>query len=100
LDIPGPVDYEFKIFSNLGEYLVGGAGKVDAADIPLLASAADGMRYRLRIIWTGRCQNQERAGTGAYILKTTIRNSENPKTAAQSPLQKKLIVFGYERHGS
>jgi len=100
LDIPGPVDYEFKIFSNLGEYLVGGSGKVEAADIPLLASAADGMRYRLRIIWTGRCQNQERAGTGAYILKTTIRNSENPKTAAQSPLQKKLIVFGYERHGS
>jgi hypothetical protein len=99
LDIPGPVEYEFKIFSTMGEYLIGGIGKVDAADIPLLAPAADGTRYRLRVIWTGRCNNREKAGTGAYILRSMIRNSEDPATAAQSPLQKKLIVFGYVRPG-
>jgi hypothetical protein len=97
LDIPGPVEYEFKIFSTLGGFLVGGSGKVDAADIPLLANAADGSRYRLRIIWTGRCANQAKAGTGAYILKTVIRDASNPSTAAQSPIQRKLIVFGFHR---
>jgi len=99
LDIPGPVEYEFKIFSTMGEYLIGGTGKVDAADIPLLAPSADGTRYRLRVIWTGRCNNQEKAGTGAYILRSMIRNSEDPATVAQSPLQKKLIVFGFVRPG-
>jgi hypothetical protein len=99
LDIPGPVDYEFKIFSTLGEYLIGGTGKVEAADIPLLANAADGKRYRLRIIWTGRYGTQGKAGTGAYILKSVIRDAGNPQTAAQSPFQKKLIVFGFARQG-
>ena len=99
LDIPGPVDYEFKIFSTLGDFLVGGTGKVEAADIPLLANAADGSRYRLRVIWTGRCVNLAKAGTGAYILKTVLRDASNPTTAAQSPLQKKLIVFGFQRQG-
>jgi hypothetical protein len=99
LDIPGPVDYEFKIFSTLGEFLIGGNGKVEASDIPLLAPAADGMRYRLRVIWTGRYGKQGFAGTGAYILKSVIRDSGNPKTAAQAPFQKKLIVFGFARQG-
>jgi hypothetical protein len=93
------VDYEFKIFSTLGDFLVGGSGKVEAADIPLLANAADGSRYRLRVIWTGRCVNLAKAGTGAYILKTVLRDASNPKTAAQSPFQKKLIVFGFQRQG-
>jgi hypothetical protein len=99
LDIPGPVEYEFKIFSTLGEFLVGGSGKVEAADIPLLAAAADGSRYRLRVIWTGRSGIQGRAGTGAYILRSLIRNAGTPQTAAQVPLQKKLIVFGFARQG-
>jgi hypothetical protein len=99
LDIPGPVDYEFKIFSTLGEFVTGGAGKVEAADIPLLAPAADGSRYRLRVIWTGHGGKLGRAGTGAYILKSVIRNAGTPTTAAQSPLQKKLIVFGFARQG-
>ncbi len=99
LDIPGPVEYEFKIFSTLGDFLVGGTGKVAAADIPLLANSADGSRYRLRVIWTGRCENLAKAGTGAYILKSVLRDASNPKTAAQSPFQKKLIVFGFQRQG-
>lgn len=97
VDIPGPVDYEFKIYSTLGEFLVGGTGKVEAADIPLLANAADGKRYNLRVIWTGRFEKQGMAGTGAYILRSVIRDAGNPKTAAQAPLQKKLIVFGFAR---
>jgi hypothetical protein len=97
LDIPGPVDYEFKIFSTLGEFMAGGTGKVEAADIPLLAKAADGSRYRLRVIWTGRCLNQGKAGTGAYILKSSLRDAGHPATVA--PLQEKLIVFGFVRQG-
>jgi hypothetical protein len=99
LDIPGPVDYEFKIFSTLGEFMIGGAGKVEATDIPLLEASAEPGHYHLRIIWTGRCANGGRAGTGAYILKSAIRNSSDPKLDAQAPLQKKLIVFGFERQG-
>jgi hypothetical protein len=72
---------------------------VEAADIPLLAAAADGSRYRLRVIWTGRSGIQGRAGTGAYILRSLIRNAGTPQTAAQVPLQKKLIVFGFARQG-
>ena len=99
LDIPGPVNYEFKIYSTLGAFLVGGEGKVEASDIPLLAGAADGSRYRLRIIWTGRTRDQEKAGTGAYILKSVIRDASNPQTAAQSPMQEKLLRFGFIRQG-
>lgn len=99
VDIPGPVEYEFRIFSTLGEFMVGGSGKVGTADLPLLAPAADPTHYRLRVIWTGRCANQGKAGTGAYILKSSIRNAADPKTSAQAPFQNKLIVFGFERQG-
>jgi hypothetical protein len=73
---------------------------VEASDIPLLASAADGSRYRLRVIWTGRSANQGKAGTGAYILKSVIRDASNPETAARSPMQEKLLRFGFMRQGS
>jgi hypothetical protein len=99
LDIPGPVAYEFKIFSTLGEFMIGGSGKVEAADMPLLAHSADGSRFRLRVIWTGRCANLGKAGTGAYVLKSVLRDASNPATAAQAPMQEKLIVFGFLRQG-
>lgn len=99
LDVPGPVDYEFRIFSTLGDFLIGFSGKVEASDIPLLAPTADGTHYRMRIIWTGRCANEGKAGTGAYILKSTVRNTGTPQAAAHAPLQDKLIVFGFVRQG-
>jgi hypothetical protein len=98
LDVPGPVRYEFKIFSTLGEFLIGGSGAVEPADLPLLEVLPGGSRYRMRIIWTGHCEKGGKAGTGAYILKSSIRNAGAPG-AAPAPPQNRILVFGFERPG-
>ncbi len=100
LEIPGPVEYEFKIFTNLGDFVVSGSGKYKVADLPLMELTPDGKKWRARIIWTGNTANGSRAGNGAYILRCTIKTlNENPSLVIPITNQSNSIVFGMIRQG-
>lgn len=96
---PGAVEYEFKIFNNVGEFLAGGKGRIDDNDLPLLQKKNDasGIKYIARIVWTGRTIKGEKAGTGAYILQTTLIGSKDMKTGAPPGRDTRRVVFGMLR---
>ncbi|MBW8889939.1 MAG: hypothetical protein JF616_19460 [Fibrobacteres bacterium] len=86
-----PFRYESILFSNLGAFVAGIAGTVDAnlmdgngnASAPVHLDPATG-HYRIRLIWNGKAVNGTRAGTGAYIWKVNIVPLGATKQAAIS----------------
>jgi hypothetical protein len=100
----GPVDYDFKIFSNLGEFLAQGSGSIDAADLPSLGSGSASPNtagtvsagYDAPIVWTGRTLKGQKAGTGAYVLMAVFKY---PSGTAGGPMtrQTEKTVFGLMR---
>ncbi len=95
LEIPGPSQYHFQIYSKYGDFIISGSGQIDAADIPLLSLNPDGSKHVARIIWTGRSANGTQVGTGAYILRSTITPLSN--TATSLPGSATLLLFGFVR---
>ncbi|GEM_PF-5923307 len=99
LQIPGPTAYTFRIFSNLGVLVAEGRGRIEAEDLDLLdkASSAAGLKYRARVVWTGRTEAGGKAGTGAYILTALLRSDKELKTGALGKTESRKIVFGLLR---
>jgi fibro-slime domain-containing protein len=99
ISTPGPMDYDFKIFSNLGEFVAGGRGRIEKEDLPLLekTNGASGILYRVRVVWTGRTATGGKAGTGAYILTAILRPDRDLKTGAQPVVETRKITFGLLR---
>ncbi len=99
-----PVDYDFIIYSNLGQVVTRGSGKVEEADLRLLdkVEGADQdpnqPEYVQRIVWTGRTENGQVAGTGAYVLKASFHYEKNFKTGARSSNGIKITKFGFMRN--
>jgi fibro-slime domain-containing protein len=98
MEVPGPVEYEFKIFSNLGSFVAGGKGRITDADLASLTPIHSGTGYLARVVWTGQTQNGEKAGTGAYILVSTVRTQKNFKTGALPATATDRIRFGLLRN--
>jgi fibro-slime domain-containing protein len=95
LEIPGPVDYEFQIFNNFGEFVAKGKGKVEESDLAALESVNG--KYISRIVWTGYTSKGSKAGTGVYILQATLKTALDPNTGAPPATRVKRVVFGLLR---
>jgi fibro-slime domain-containing protein len=95
LEIPGPVDYEFQIFDNFGEFVAKGKGKIEEKDLALLSGS--GSKKYARVVWTGYTSKGNKAATGAYILQSTLRTAVDPKTNAPPAATVKRVVFGLLR---
>lgn len=98
-----PVTYRFTIFTNLGQAVARGTGKVEADDLPLLDKREDAngdpnqTEYVQRIVWTGRSETGHMAGTGAYVLKADFTFDRNFKTGAKATRSTKFSKFGFLR---
>ena len=97
MEIPGPVEYQFSIFSTLGEFLVGGTGRINPADLTLLEFNPKTGNYLARLVWLGRSAQGTTAGTGAYVLRSVLKIlDENPEAAPVS-VKTTLLRFGVLR---
>jgi hypothetical protein len=98
LEIPGPVEYTFKIFSNMGEFVANGKGVITEKDLASLTPIHNGTGYLARIVWTGRTAKGEKAGTGAYVLISTVKTQKNLRTGAPPATDTDRIRFGLLRN--
>jgi von Willebrand factor type A domain-containing protein len=98
-----PVDWDFIIYSNLGQVVSRGSGSILEEDLPLLDKNEDAggdpnqTQYVQRIVWNGRTENGQTAGTGAYVLKAVFRYGKNFKTGARASTGTKITKFGFLR---
>jgi hypothetical protein len=91
-----PVNYVLTIYSNLGELVASTKGKVEEADLPVLARKPTG-EYVQRIVWNGRTTDGQMAGTGAYVLKAEFHFEKSFRTGAPPSNATRLTRFGYLR---
>lgn len=98
MEIPGPVEYEFKVFSNLGAFVALGKGKITEGDLASLTPIRNGTAYLARTVWTGFTGAGDKAGTGAYVLISTVRTQKNFKTGAPPATAVDKIRFGLLRN--
>ncbi len=92
---PGPVSYDFTIFNNVGEFLAKGHGYLNAADLAQMHRASS--KYTARVVWTGHATDGRKAGTGAYILQSTLTTDADERTGAPKGTTRKRITFGLLR---
>ena len=92
---PGPVTYDFTIFNNVGEFLAKGHGYLSAADLTQMHRANS--KYTARVVWTGHAKDGRKAGTGAYILQSTLTTDADERTGAPRGTTRKRITFGLLR---
>jgi hypothetical protein len=60
------------IFSNLGEFVNRIRFTVSQAEFMKLSKGTKNGTRQLRVLWDNRVANGRPAGTGAYIMKTTV----------------------------
>ncbi len=91
--------YEFRIFTNLGAFVMGGSGRIETSDLPLLerSNGPIGLAYRARVVWTGLTASGGKAGTGAYVLTAVLRSDMDLKTGAEAKTEIRRIRFGLMR---
>nr|MDQ3002954.1 hypothetical protein [Fibrobacterota bacterium] len=98
-----PVNYDFTIFTNLGQVVTRGSGRVEEADLSLLDKKDNASgdpnqnEYVQRIIWTGQTEKGQPVGSGAYVLKAVFRYGSNFKTGAKPSSSTKITKFGFLR---
>ncbi|MDB5102726.1 MAG: hypothetical protein JWP91_415 [Fibrobacteres bacterium] len=98
VEIPGPIEFNFRIFSNAGEFVADGKGRITESDLPSLTPIHNGTAYLARIVWTGRTSKGGKAGTGAYVLISTVKTEKNFKTGAPPASETNKIRFGVLRN--
>lgn len=94
--IAGPMDYDFKIFNNLGEFVASGKGSISKDDLQRLKPNGS-ENYVSRIVWTGRTDDGGKAATGVYILQTTLTGTKDLRTGAPAAKTFRRIRFGMLR---
>ena len=98
-----PVHYDFVIYTNLGQVVVHGSGEIGEEDLKLLDKIENEThdpsqtQYVQRIVWTGRTDDGNMAGTGAYVLKANFHYDRNLKTGAHASAETKITRFGFLR---
>jgi hypothetical protein len=98
LEVPGPLEYKFQIFTNLGEFVASGSGRITPNDLALLEQVDGGSKYRYRAVWTGKTDKGQRAATGAYLLMAQLKVAQDPKTGAPPYNQTRRVLFGNIRN--
>ncbi len=63
---------EIQIYSNLGQFVNKIGFTIPQAEFQKLAKSATGNTRQLKVLWNNRTSEGNLAGTGAYILKTTV----------------------------
>lgn len=103
LAVTGPVEYSMKVFGTFGEFVCDIKGRVSESDLPSLESASvrtgagDRVRYLQRIVWNGRSNDGQRAGTGAYILNADLRYPADPAKNTAASSESFFRKFGHVR---
>jgi hypothetical protein len=96
IQTPGPVEYKFRIFNNVGEFVIEGQGKVEAGDLGALKRT--GAMYDAPVVWTGISKSGMKAATGAYILIATFLSEKDETTGAPAATFTEKRRFGYLRN--
>jgi fibro-slime domain-containing protein len=96
---PGPMAYDFKVFTTTGIFVVQATGRIDIRDLLSLkrSNGPKGLLYQARIVWTGRAESGEKVGTGTYILTSILKTDRDPKNGAQPAVVSKKLIFGLLR---
>jgi hypothetical protein len=63
---------EIQIFSNLGQFVNKIGFTISQGEFAKLSKSPSGNTRQLKVLWDNRTSNGNLAGTGAYILKTTV----------------------------
>jgi hypothetical protein len=98
-----PVNYDFTIYTNLGQVVTRGKGRVEESDLSLLDKKENATgdpnqtEYVQRIVWTGQTQDGQPVGTGAYVLKAVFQYERNFRTGAKPSTSTKITKFGFLR---
>jgi hypothetical protein len=97
-----PFTYDVKIFDNLGNFVNGSKGEVDAAKWQAMPRKGDSVAVVLSVLPVAR--NGALIGSGAYILRATInsqpsksRNADGEETLVPADQRAFLNRFGYVR---
>jgi hypothetical protein len=69
------------VFTNLGAFVNKVAFTVNPAEFQKLDKGAPGGARLLKVLWDTRSRNGAMAGTGAYVIKTTVRLMKIPGIA-------------------
>lgn len=103
MQVPGPVRYEFTLFSNLGVFVNRFSGTIEEGDLRFLSRITEGEGdqrrtfYLQRVVWNGLTANGEVAGTGAYLLRSVFRFDRNANTGAKATQETQIKRFGFLR---
>jgi von Willebrand factor type A domain len=102
--VPGPVRYEFTIFSNLGVFVNRFSGTIEERDLRFLARKIEGtgdnrrVFYEQRFVWNGLTASGDVANTGAYVLRADFRFDRNAQTGAKASTDTQFKRFGFLRN--
>ena len=109
LEIDRPVHFALDLFSNLGELVNGFSGEVTPEQLGWDANGvyvpgagifkrdARGL-YHIKIAWNGKSRQGSRAGTGAYLARTSMQGTAKDGNNRPYPIEKsKVIRFGFLR---
>lgn len=95
--MPGPLTYQFRVFTNTGEFVAETKGRIEAKDLESLKKDRAGKNYELPVVWTGKSKNGLKAGTGAYIVMATFLVDTDPRTGALAYKSTDKKIFGLIR---
>lgn len=63
---------DIRVYDNLGQFVNRLSFRVPAGEFSKLPLASDGRTRRLTVLWDNRAANGNPAGTGSYVLKSTV----------------------------
>ncbi len=109
LNIDRPVNYKITLYTNLAEFVNVFSGNITAAQLGVdnndapIPGAGDFLRrsdgtYQIKIVWNGRSQTGQLAGTGAYLARIALDATTLNANLGQSPVSVvKVLSFGFVR---
>jgi len=95
VEASAPFRLSLRIFSNLGQSVSGLALVLDEAEFARLPILPNGSR-RFTLLWNGRSQEGQLAGTGAYIYSWNVSSTDNEGRAVSQSDQKIYGLLRYE----
>jgi hypothetical protein len=88
---------EIEIYSNLGQFVNKIAFTVPQTEFTKLAQGVKSSTRQLRVLWNNRTKDGNPAGTGAYIMKTTVTLLRIPGIAEDEAVSSDFRIVGVLR---
>jgi hypothetical protein len=85
---------EVQIFTNLGQFVNRIEFSLSQAEFNKLAKGVKNNTRRLKVLWDNRAADGSLAGTGAYILKTTVTLLKIPGVAEDESVSTDFRIVG------